>query len=161
MPIQHNYYQKGTNMGGLSVNARKRPQTFGQIDDLDCYSDPLKKVCKNIGLACGWLQSPTKIAEKAHGIWAHRTAGFHCNWLKLISLVQVSILLCLLSFCMRCCPTHFFGRCSSIGVTKGEALPWIELQLSRGRDVLTPIYSLLCDCSHTRSNGPTYWSITP
>ena len=119
MPIRHNYYQKGTNMGGLSVNARKRPQTFGQIVDLDCYSDPLKKVCKNIGLACGWLQSPTKIAEKAHRIWAHHTAVFHCNWLKLISLVQVSILLCLLSFCMRCCPTHFFGRCSSMGVTKG------------------------------------------
>ena len=41
------------------------------------------------------------------------------EWLKLIGLVHVSILLCLLSFCVRCCPTYFFGRCLSMGVTKG------------------------------------------
>ena len=86
--------------------------------NLDHYREPLKEVGKRVGLTCGWLQSSTKVTETTNGIWTNHTADFHCNWLKLIGLVQVSVLLRFLSLCMRRYSTRFFGRCLILGVVK-------------------------------------------
>ena len=87
--------------------------------DLDHHRDPLEEVDDRVGLSWGWLQSPAKVAEKVHGVWAHRTAGFHCDWLELVGSVQMGVLLGFLSLCMLHDPTRFLGGCLTVGITKG------------------------------------------
>ena len=65
--------------------------------DLDRHRDLLEEVDERVGLSWGWLQSPAKVAEKVHGVWADCTAGFHCDWLELVGSVLMGVLLGFLS----------------------------------------------------------------